>query len=84
MCNTATVESRLTEGIRPDNPPLSLAMPGFDFSSLQSLERVDHEILRQALMVAYIDAFWAMFVIGLAVAPLIFLLRRPRLQTEQA
>jgi len=76
--NTATVESRLVEGARPDNPVVSLAMPGFDFGSLQSLERVDYEIMRQALMVAYVDAFWAMFVVGVVVAPLVFLLRRPR------
>jgi DHA2 family multidrug resistance protein len=76
--NTATVQARLTEGVRPDNPTVSLMMPNVDFSSLQSLAQLQHEITRQALMVAYVDAYWATFVVGLAVAPLVFLLRRPR------
>jgi DHA2 family multidrug resistance protein len=42
------------------------------------LAGLDHEIVRQALMVAYVDAYWAMFVVGVAVAPLVFLLRRPQ------
>jgi DHA2 family multidrug resistance protein len=78
--NTATVESRLTEGARPDNPAVSLLQPGFDFSSLPSLAQLDHEIMRQALMVAYVDAYWATCVVGLAVAPLVFLLRRKKQQ----
>lgn len=80
--NTATVEARLAEGARPDNPAISLLMPDIDFSSLQSLARLDHEIMRQALMVAYVDAYWATFVVGLAVAPLVFLLRRPKQRTR--
>jgi DHA2 family multidrug resistance protein len=80
--NTATVQSRLTEGVRPDNPAVSLLTPGFDFSSLQSLAGMDREIVRQALMVAYVDAFWATFVVGITVAPFVFLLRRPRLRAS--
>src|SRR3546814_7099057 len=30
--NASTVHSRLVEGIRPDNPALSIAAPGFDFN----------------------------------------------------
>jgi DHA2 family multidrug resistance protein len=80
--NSATVEARLTEGARPDNPAVSLLMPDVDFSSLQSLAQLHHEITRQALMVAYVDAYWATCIIGLAVAPLVFLLRRPRQRTS--
>ena len=34
--NAATVQSRLTEGLRPDNPMLDVAMPGVDLNSAAS------------------------------------------------
>src|SRR3546814_1388497 len=49
--NAATVHSRLVETVRPDNPNVAKAMPGLDFSSLESLLKVNGEITRQASMV---------------------------------
>ena len=76
--NADTVHSRLVEGIRPDNPALGYAMPNFDFGSLPDLARLNGEITRQASMVSYIDAFYALFVVTLITAPLILLMRPPR------
>jgi DHA2 family multidrug resistance protein len=76
--NAATVHSRLVEGVRPDNP--NLARGGFhvDFSSLHSLAAANAEITRQASMVSYIDAFYALFIVIIIISPMILFMRPPR------
>lgn len=76
--NTATVHARLVESIRPDNPVLARAMPGFDFHTPLAVARMNAEITRQASMVAYVDAFWFLFVVTLAAIPMLLLLRSPK------
>lgn len=76
--NAAIVQSRLVEGVRPDNPAMGLALPEFDFHAPHAIARMDSEILRQALMVSYIDSFWLIFIACLVVAPLVLLLRTRR------
>jgi DHA2 family multidrug resistance protein len=68
----------LVEGIRPDNPLLGWHMPDFDFDLPSSVAGLNAEITRQAAMVSYIDAFWALFVVTLAMAPMIILMRPAR------
>lgn len=80
--NADTVHARLVEGVRPDNPAVIASMPDLDFSSLGSLARLNGEITRQASMVSYVDAFYALFVITLVVAPLILMMRPPRKGVE--
>lgn len=74
--NGAIAHSRLTEGMRPDNPALLVAAPDVDFSSPASLLGMNGEITRQAGMVAYIDSFHALFVVTLLFLPLLFLIRK--------
>jgi len=76
--NTETVHARLAEGLRPDNPMLRYRMPGLDWSSLSQLTGLEASMARQAAMVGYVDAFWALFVVGVASVPFVFLLRSPR------
>jgi len=73
---TAAVQSRLTEALRPDNPAVRLNVPDLDFGSAESAARATHETFRQALMVSYVDVFWAMFIIA-ALSSLLVLLLRP-------
>lgn len=73
--NAATVHSRLTEGVRLDNPALP---QGFDFDLPSAVAAMNGQITRQASMVSYIDAFWLLFVLTLAVIPLLLLMRGPR------
>jgi len=47
-----------------------------------ALEALNGEITRQAAMVALIDVFWLMFILTLAVAPLLLLMRKPKAQTS--
>ncbi|MDP9057712.1 MAG: multidrug efflux MFS transporter [Pseudomonadota bacterium] len=76
--NSAVVQSRLVEAVRPDNPMLAMRMPGIDWGSAATLSGLQENIFRQAIMVSYIDAFWALFVLGMVAAPFVFLLRRPK------
>ena len=73
--NAATVHSRLVEGIRPDNPALT---DGFDFNMPRAVAALNAQITRQASMVSYVDAFWMLFLLTLAVIPLLLLMRGPR------
>ncbi|MCB2059644.1 MAG: DHA2 family efflux MFS transporter permease subunit [Novosphingobium sp.] len=74
--NAATVQARLVETVRPDNPALVLKMPEMDFGSTDIVSGMSVEVLRQALMVSYVDTFWILFVACLIAAPLVILLRR--------
>ncbi|WP_395397929.1 DHA2 family efflux MFS transporter permease subunit [Novosphingobium sp. BL-8A] len=76
--NAATVHSRLVEAVRPDNPALAAASPNFDFNAPVLVARMNAEITRQASMVAYVDAFWFLFLVTLAVIPLLVFLRKPQ------
>jgi DHA2 family multidrug resistance protein len=81
--NAATVHARLVEGIRPDNPALARAMPGFDFNAPAQVARLNAAITGQASMVSYVDTFWALFIVSVLIIPVILLMRAPRrLSTE--
>jgi len=74
--NEATVHSRLAEGVRPDNPIVAYGMPDFDLQLTQNVASMHGEIGRQALMVAYSDSFWLLFIMSVFLMPLVFLLRK--------
>ena len=76
--NSAAVHSRLVEGIRPDNPVLAWHLPDFDFNAPASVASLNAQITRQAAMVSYVDAFWGLFIVTLAMAPMIILMRPAR------
>jgi DHA2 family multidrug resistance protein len=75
--NAATAHARLVEGLRPDNPVLTAARPGLDFSAAGALGQLNAEVTRQAAMVSYIDAFYALFLMSLAMVPLVLLMKPP-------
>lgn len=75
--NSATVHARLVVAVRPDNPVLAKAAPDFDFGVPVLVARMNAAVTRQASMVAYVDAFWFLFLITLAVIPLLLFLRKP-------
>jgi DHA2 family multidrug resistance protein len=75
--NAAIVQARLAEGVRPDNPVLAWRSPDFDFAVPVATVGMHGEVARQALMVAYTDAFWLMFLLSVAVLPIILLMRVP-------
>ena len=75
--STAASRAHLVEGVRPDNPAIVYAMPDFDPSAAETLARLNAEIARQASMVGNIEIYHFIFILSLAMMPLILLLRRP-------
>jgi DHA2 family multidrug resistance protein len=77
--NGRAMHASLAGHVSVDNPVLRATLPpGFSLDSVQSLSALNAEINRQTQMVAYVDDFRLMFVLGLACAPLLLLLRLPR------
>lgn len=75
--NEAVVQSRLTEGLRPDDPNFNWARPDIDLGALEGAGRMTYETVRQAMMVAYVDTFWMLFVICVLALPMVLLLQNP-------
>ena len=78
--NSQSVHSRLIEQLRPDNPlaQAPYLLPPYSLSTTTGIAALNAEVTRQAQMVAYIDDFKLMMVIAFLVAPLLLLLRKPR------
>lgn len=74
----ASVHSRLTEGVRSDNPVMGLRAPDFDFGAVSAIARMDGEVGRQALMAAYIQSFDILLVMCIVLMPFIFFFGRGR------
>jgi DHA2 family multidrug resistance protein len=76
--NAAVVQSRLGEGVRPDNPFFAWSVPDFDFAAPFAVAGMHGEVARQAMMVSYTDSFWLLFLMSVVVLPIILLMRAPR------
>jgi DHA2 family multidrug resistance protein len=77
--NTQSMHAAMVEHVTPGNLVLRSALPsGFSLETAQGALALNAEITRQATMVAYIDDFRLMAVLGLLCAPLLLLLRAPR------
>ena len=78
---TASNYSRMTEFITPYNK--SLSMPGglplhWSLEGPGSLQSLSNEILRQATMIGYLNAFYLMAFVALVATPLACFMSRPR------
>ena len=76
--STAVNYARMTEFISPFNKTLVFpAMPSqWDLETLAGLQRVSNEIVRQAAMIGYIDAFYLMGFAAAVAVPLSAMMRR--------
>ena len=79
MRTTGANYSRMTEMITPYNR--ALAMPGmtgaWNFDTVPGLARVAKEIMRQAVMIGYLNAF-TMYTVTSALAVVFVLMARSR------
>jgi DHA2 family multidrug resistance protein len=76
------VHSRLVEHLRPDNPLAQapyLSAP-FSLTDPSGIAALNHEVTRQAAMIAYNNDFALMLMVILASLPLLLLVRSPRRQ----
>lgn len=80
---TAASRARLVEGVRSDSPAMSYAMPDFDFGSLQAVAQLNGEIARQAAMVGNVEIYKLVFVICMAMLPLLLLMKTSRRSADR-
>lgn len=68
--DSAQVQSRLVEHVRPDSPILALRLPELDLNLPLSAAGMMGQVLRQATMVAYVDTFRLLFILAVAMVPM--------------
>jgi DHA2 family multidrug resistance protein len=77
--NAQSMHASLAAHIRPDDPVVRAALPpALSPDTVQGALALNAEITRQATMVAYVNDYRLLVVIGLLCLPLVFLLRQPR------
>ena len=84
--NVQVAHSSLTEHINIANPMLQdpTVTAVYGSGGLAGATLLNAEITRQASMLAYIDDFWMMFLVTLAIIPLLLLIRPPRAKPDPA
>lgn len=77
--NIQTNHATLAEHITPYNPTLQhfAAQSGMNLSDPQSLAMLNGLVNQQATLIAYIDDFKVMMLMGLLLVPLVLMLRKP-------
>ena len=77
--NTQVVHASLTEKININSPDLFNNAAGVIYNATTpvGLELINAEVTRQAAMVAYVDNFWLMLMLTLAIIPLLLIIRPP-------
>ena len=74
----AGARAALVQGVRPDNPAITYAMPDMQFGSVEALAGMSRQIARQASMVADVQVFGVVSLIAFAMIPFVFLFRTSR------
>lgn len=83
--NSQTNRSAIAENISPFDERFDLAPmpPGWDMSEVSGLTAIEKTIVQQAEFLAYIQDFWLLTFITLAMVPLALLLRTRRAQPAE-
>lgn len=76
--DTAAVQARLAEGVRPDSPLADWRWPGLESLHPEVLGSALGEVARQATMAAYVDSFRVLLVMAICAAPLALVMRPSR------
>ena len=76
--SSQSMHASLAAHITPENAVVRASLPNIFDGASGALEALNAEITRQATMVAYVNDFRLMVVVGLCCAPLVLLLRTPR------
>ena len=82
--NVQVAHASITEHINIANPMLQdpTVTAVYGSGGVAGATLLNAEITRQASMLAYIDDFWMMFLVTLAIIPLLLLIRPPRAQPD--
>ena len=78
--NTQTAHASLAAHLDPQNPGFANGSVAslYDLHTRLGQALLNAEVTRQASMIAYIDDFWLMLVLTLAIFPLLLFIRTPR------
>jgi DHA2 family multidrug resistance protein len=76
--NTQAMHAALAAHLTPGSLALNAFPTALPLHSAKGALALNAEITRQAMMVAYVDDFWLMIVLGLLCVPLLLVLRKPR------
>ena len=81
--NTVIAHAALTERVTYANPAWHspAVAKAYDLSTLGGAAFLDSSVTQQAAMIAYIDDFWLMLFLTVAVTPLLLLIRPPGRRT---
>ncbi|PZP28534.1 MAG: EmrB/QacA family drug resistance transporter [Roseateles depolymerans] len=84
--NTQVAHASLGEHLTLANPALQdpAVAAGFSLADPSGAVALNAELTRQASMISYVDDFWLMFVLTLAIVPLLVLIRPSRAATAPA
>jgi DHA2 family multidrug resistance protein len=84
VLNTQSMHQSLAERVNLSDPVVAAGLPGpYDLQSVAGLFALNHEITRQAMMVAYLNDFRVMVLIVLVFMPVLLFIRPPRVQLER-
>ena len=77
--STQSNYATISESVSPFNQvlPMINKVVFWDPNSLVGLARLDGEIMRQSVMIGYLNDFWILFILSIAIMPLVLLIDRP-------
>ena len=84
--NTTIGRASIVEHVTPFNPAFGMSNLGglWNLQTQTGLAAIDHEVTRQAQMIAYVNDFYLLGIIALAMIPLALLLRRREELVEES
>jgi len=76
--NTNTAHEALTAHVNSGNAALQDPSSVYSMATQAGAALIDSEVTRQASMIAYVDDYWLMMLLTLAVIPMLILIRPPK------
>lgn len=76
--NTQIAHASLATQVNAANPAVHDPMSLYDMATQAGPALINNEITRQASMIAYVDDYWLMMLLTLAVIPTLLLIRPPK------
>jgi DHA2 family multidrug resistance protein len=78
VANTQTMHQSLADKVNPADPMVAAVLPQhFDLASVGGLFALNHEVTRQAMMIAYLNDFRLMVLIVILFMPMLLLMKPP-------
>jgi DHA2 family multidrug resistance protein len=76
--NTQIAHASLTTHVNLANPALNDPSSVYNMGTQLGAAMINNEVTRQASMIAYVDDYWLMMILTLAVIPLLLLVQKPK------